>query len=264
MVHGLGHGGINLHLAFFIGFLFGAQTVPAHGGGHLDHLAVGWHHTQRHGFLVALLAQHRPTSSVTPLVFVNERLGRLQGNVVGLKRQIGKKGLRRARHIGLHEAQHAVHKISRRVIVRGHADLLAIFKPINLVGQIQIAPAGFPVVRAAVALHDGLVKATPIGQVVALFAHMPFARGIGAVAAVAQQGGHGHHLGVEHRQIARLAQVTARNGFAHIAHSIAMVVHPREQHGPGGRTRSADMEVGKAHALLGQGVQMGGGNLAAK
>ena len=55
-----------------------------------------------------------------------------------------------------------------------------------------------------------------------------------------------------------------RNGFAHVAHAIQVVVNACEQHRAGGRARRAHMKIGKASARFGQEVQVGGLNFTAK
>ena len=86
--------------------------------------------------------------------------------------------------VGAQVAQEPVDEILRRVVARRHLRRAPVLEPVDLVGQVQVALGGFPVVRSAVALHQRAVKAAPVRQVVPLLAHMPFAAGIGAVAAV--------------------------------------------------------------------------------
>ncbi len=49
-----------------------------------------------------------------------------------------------------------------------------------------------------------------------------------------------------------------------IAHAIAVVVHPGQQHGAGRRTGGRYMKVGKAAALCGQGIEMRRSDFPAK
>ena len=55
-----------------------------------------------------------------------------------------------------------------------------------------------------------------------------------------------------------------RNGLAHVADAIQMVVNACEQHRAGGRARGAYMEIGKASSRFGQLVQIGSLNFTAK
>ena len=63
------------------------------GRGQVGYFGIGWHKPKRDGFFAALVAQHIPASVIAAFVFVNERLGRLNRNVVGLESNVGKKGL---------------------------------------------------------------------------------------------------------------------------------------------------------------------------
>ena len=59
----------------------------------MGHFGIGRYQPQGNGFVSALIAQDIPPSVVAPFVFVDERLGCLQWNVVGLKSDVGKKRL---------------------------------------------------------------------------------------------------------------------------------------------------------------------------
>ena len=57
------------------------------------HGRIGGQQTQRNGFVASFLAQDIPTLVVLAFVFINKFLGRLEGNVIGLKSHIRKKRL---------------------------------------------------------------------------------------------------------------------------------------------------------------------------
>ena len=72
---------------------------------------------------------------------------------------------------------------------------------------------------------------------------MPFASRVGAIALVLQQVGHRDHALIQDAQITCTPNMRLRNGFAHVANAIQMVVDAGEQHRARGRARSSDVEI---------------------
>ena len=125
------------------------------------------HDAQLYGFGQPLRAQSSPTRVVTAFVLGNELGRRLHRHMVGLKTHVGKKGLVFAA-IRLNVADGAVHKILRGIKLGRHLGGLPVLKPIHLRQVRQVLLGRLPVVRAGIALHDRLIKAAPVGQVVGL------------------------------------------------------------------------------------------------
>ena len=261
-VHRFGHRRVDLHPPGLVGLLCRAELVPVGAGGHRHHRGVGRHQPERDRFVAPRLAQRGPTGLVAALVFGDEFLGRLHRNVVGLERHIGEERLARAR-TSAQVVDRLVDIELRGVELLGHHGLAAVLEPIHLVGQVEVAFAGFPVVRAAVALDQRAVETTRRRQVVRLLADMPFAGDRGAVAAVAQQRGHCDDPVVEHAEVTGSADMRLRDRLGHVAHAVAVVVDAGQQHRAGRRARRGDVEVGKAHAVPCQRVEVGRGDLAA-
>ena len=234
-VHGLGHGGVDFHLSLLVQLVFFAQSLPLIGGAHANRRRVSRDHAQGSGALAALLAQHIPAVLVLAFVFVDKSFGCLDRHMVGLEAHVGKKRLV-LRRVGFEVADHAVHKIGRRIELSWHHSWLAVLEPVHFGAMRQVALRRHPVVGAGIALDDGAVKAAAIGQVVGLRSHVPLAGDVGAVTAVLQQRGHGDHVGRHRALVTRLANVLARQGLAQVAHAVAVVVHPGQQHGTRGRT----------------------------
>ena len=93
---------------------------------------------------------------------------------------------------------------------------------------------------------------------------MPFTRDVGVVALVAQHGGQGHYIVIEHTAIAGLAFLRRGRGLWHIAHTVSVAVNPGEQHRSGGRAGRSNVEIGKFCPAVGQRIEVGGGNFAAE
>ena len=262
-IHRVGHACIDLHPPGLVSLFCCGQLVPVSRRAHRLHRHVLGHQTQRGSLVATLLAQHRPAVLVTALVFGDE-LGRsLHRDMVGLKCDIGEKRLA-ACLARLDVIDRLVDIELRRVILGWHDRLMPVFEPVDLVGQVEVALAGFPVVRTAVAHHDRAIETMRRRQVVGFLANMPFAGGISAVTAIAQAGGHGHDIGVQDTQITGLTHMRLRNRLAHIADAVAVVVDPGQQHRTRRRTGSADMEVRKSHAAPRQFIQIWRLDLAAK
>ena len=170
--------------------------------------------------------------------------------MVGLETDIGQERLVFAR-IRVHVLNGAIDKILRGIKLGWHLGPLPVFKPINLGQMGQVLLVGLPVVRTGIALDNGFVKATLIGQVVGLGAHIPFARDIGAVTAVLQERGHRHHIAGQRSLVPRFTQMLGRHGFAQIANAVAVVVHASQQHRARGRARGGHMEIGKTQTGFG-------------
>ena len=263
VVHGLGHGGVNLHPAFLVLLVAGAQCIPAFGAVHGRHRRVFGNQPKFRRLVTACLPQGRPALLIAALVLVNESARRLQRDVIRLKTDIGEEGFARA-GTGAQVADGLVNKEFRRVVGGRHDGLLAVFIPVHSVGMRQVALLRIPVVRASVALHQRALKTTLIGPVVRLGAHVPFAGDIGTVTAVLEQRGHRDHTLVERTQIARLAQMRLRHGLRQVAHAVAVVVDARQQHRAGWRAGGSHVKIGKTHALVRQGIEIRRGDLAAK
>ena len=122
--------------------------------------------------------------------------------MVSLETDISQEGLVFAR-IRVHVLDGAIDEILRGVKLGRHFGPLPVFKPIDL-GQVgKVLLVGLPVVRAGVALDNGFIKSALVGQVVRLRAHIPFARDVGAVAAVLQKRRHRYHVARQRALVTR-------------------------------------------------------------
>ena len=230
LVHGLGHGGINLHLPRRQAFFLLAKAVPTGHRWQGRHRCVPGYQAKFCRLVPPRLAQCTPAAVVAAPVFFNQLARRLYRHMVGLKGQVGEKRFAAA-GAGVDEFDGPVDKVPGGVELCRHHGGLAVLEPIDLGRHRQVALGRLPVVRAGVALDDGAVKAALVRSVVGLRANVPLAAGVGAVAAVAQQRGDGHDPLVQRAQIARLAHMLARHGFPQIAHAVEVVVNPGQQHG---------------------------------
>ena len=91
MVHGIGHGGINLHLALLVELVFFAERVPVAGGTHPHHRRVRGNDAQCCRAFATLFAQGVPAVLVFAAVLFDKCTGCLNWHMVGLKAQVGKK-----------------------------------------------------------------------------------------------------------------------------------------------------------------------------
>ena len=262
-VHRLGHGGIDLHAPGVVALLFGRHSRPVGRGRHTDHRRIFGHQSQCRCPIAPGRAQSGPAILVDTLVFVDECTRCLHRNVVGLKCQVG---IERLVRLGIHPqiVNGLVDVELGGIELFGHDGLPAVFKPVDLVGQGHVTLRRFPIVGTTVTLHQRPVEPARIRQVVGLLAHVPLAYRVGAVATLLQQRTDGHHVLVQHGQVARAAVMLQRHAFAHGAHSRAMAVHPGHQHGARGRAFGRHVEVGETRPLLRQRIEVRRSYFAAK
>ena len=123
-----------------------------------------------------------------------------------------------------------VDEIFGRVERRWHNGTLTVFEPVDLRGMRKVTLGRFPIVGAGVALHDGVVEAALVRQVVRLGADIPLAGCVGAVAVILQQAGHGDDVAGQRALVARLAAMLPRHGLIQVADAIAVIVHAGQQH----------------------------------
>ncbi len=93
VVHRVGHGGVDLHLARMVAALRFAEHGPAGAGAHGGESGILRHQPEACGPVAPLLAQRVPAGVVPAALFGDEGLRRLYRHMVGLERDIGEERL---------------------------------------------------------------------------------------------------------------------------------------------------------------------------
>ena len=131
----------------------------------------------------------------------------------------------------------------------------------HIVTPVQVEVA---VGRSASALGEGPVEAPRNREFVRRETQVPFAGGVGPVAAVLQQPGEGHHAVAEHALIPRYPfLIGALVTSAHRPQAREMIVRAGQQHGAGGRAVHLGVEAREPDTLLCQAIQGRGFDFAA-
>ncbi|MNF68512.1 hypothetical protein D3C84_503710 [compost metagenome] len=126
------------------------ERIPVSGAAHGLHAGIGRDQPQFHGSIATSLAQGGPASVIAASILVDDVLGCLQRNMVGLKTQVGKKRFA-VLPVGGDVFHGFIDNKSRGIIVFGQVHQLAIFEPGCLIVHRRVRPL-FPVIGAAVSL----------------------------------------------------------------------------------------------------------------
>ncbi len=178
------------------------------------------------------------------------------------ERQVGEERLARLA-VTLQVAEQAVGVEVAGVEVVGDRHVLAILQVTRLV----VAGEHLGLVHVAGApRHQGVGAFEATGRGVALgsCAQVPLAGHESVVADVPQQFGESRHAAVQLAFVARLALLFRLQVLGHGAKPRLVVVDAGEQHRTAHRAGRAGVEIGQAHALVGQPLQAGGGYLSAE
>ncbi|MNP14210.1 hypothetical protein D3C76_1065230 [compost metagenome] len=196
------HGGVYLHGAGGLAFLFIAQRCPAR---HAFQLClqgeVGGHQAGFALALQALVGDDFVALVVAASVLRQVRIRRLQRPV---RCGVGGKGEERfvAGLALVDRVDQAVGVPGGGIEVVGQRDRLAVVAIGGAVVRLQVHVGLLEVRRAAFEQHVGLVEAAVVWLLGRLHAQVPFAGDVGAVAGVVQQFGEGRDIGTEHAFVA--------------------------------------------------------------
>ena len=264
VVHVLHHAGVHLHLLAEQGARRRRQQRRVGDEPHaLGQLRAWWHDAHLDLPLQPRLPYRIPADVVLADMAVAPVLRQVVRVVRRLVRDVGEEGLAAAA-VGVDVADQLVGVGLRGVVVVGQlGQVAAVFGEHRLrrrrgeVGHVPVA-AG-PVEQREVALEAARPR-----NLLGRLAQVPLADHVGVVARVLEQLRKRCHPVVQIALVAVHAPLVGRRPLVHVAQTVEVRVDAAEQHRARRRAAGVGVEVGEAHARLGQRVEVRRADLAAE
>ena len=187
--------------------------------------------------------------------------------VVGVVRRlvghVGEEGLAVAT-VGIDVADQLVGVGLRRVVVLGKARQIATVLGEDRLRRCSGEVRHVPVAARAVEQREVPLESACGRDLLRRLAQMPLADHVGVIAGAAEQLRQRGHAIVEVALVADCAPLVGGGPLVHVAQAVQMRVDAAQQHGARGRAAGVCIEVGKAHAVVGQRIEVRRLDLAAE
>ena len=264
VVEVLHHAGVQLHLLAQHG---ARRRRQQRGVGHEPHalgeLRARGHDAHLDLALQPLLAHRIPALVVLADMAVAPVLRQVVRVVRRLVRDVGEEGLAVAA-VGVDEADQLVGVGLGRVVVVGQLGQVAAVLGEHRLRRRRGEVGHVPVAAGAVEQREVALEAARRRNLVGRLAQVPLADHVGVVARVLEQLRQRGDTVVEVALVAEHAALVGRRPLVHVAQAVEVRVDAAEQHRARRRAAGVGVEVGEAHAVLCQGVEVRRANLAAE